>query len=470
MNIDFTKDTYVCGKIGENNADNLVITVPTGMRTEGSRYRIAFFGVGNELPVRTEELTMDENNKLTYALTNGITSMVTADVTLEEYNGDDVIRKSDMFHLIFDPAVPDGEDGVTNSTPVIEQINANTDARHTHSNKGTVDKLGESDGKLTFDGAEVRPDDYTAGDGISISSNEISVKIDGESVVLNDDGELEADVDIPEEVYVFTATTMGYKHNDETIADADIWGAINDAITNGKSVIFSYRNRYMAFSHKDVYGVLYFSCAGDTNNVYCYSINRQGTLTSCDYNNASSSDLSTLSSRIVDLRDGKVDKINGKQLSTCDYTPEERSKLTGIEAGANNYTLPTASDSTLGGVKVDGSTITIDSNGVISSQGGSGDVADVYVDGASVLDSDNIAQIDLTGKQNTVYYGSTEPEDATNGDIWVDSSDTVADSISASDVAYGQSNVGDELSTLSAQIVEINEILDGLDTALADLL
>ena len=33
------------------------------------------------------------------------------------------------------------------------------------------------------------------------------------------------------------------------------------------------------------------------------------------------------------------------------------------------YTLPTASTSTLGGVKVDGSTITIDGNGVISSAG-----------------------------------------------------------------------------------------------------
>lgn len=38
----------------------------------------------------------------------------------------------------------------------------------------------------------------------------------------------------------------------------------------------------------------------------------------------------------------------------------------------SNYTLPTASTTTLGGVKVDGTTVTVDSNGVISAAGGSG--------------------------------------------------------------------------------------------------
>ena len=53
------------------------------------------------------------------------------------------------------------------------------------------------------------------------------------------------------------------------------------------------------------------------------------------------------------------------------YTTTEKNKLSGIEANANNYSLPTASTSTLGGVKVDGITITI-ANGVISAVGGGG--------------------------------------------------------------------------------------------------
>lgn len=57
----------------------------------------------------------------------------------------------------------------------------------------------------------------------------------------------------------------------------------------------------------------------------------------------------------------------------------DKSKLDGIEAGANAYTLPTASTSTLGGIKPDGTTITVDaSTGVASAVGGSGTVDQTY--------------------------------------------------------------------------------------------
>lgn len=59
-----------------------------------------------------------------------------------------------------------------------------------------------------------------------------------------------------------------------------------------------------------------------------------------------------------------VAKESGKGLSTNDYTTEEKNKL----AGLNNYTLPTASAETLGGVKV-GSGLTI-SDGVLNATGG----------------------------------------------------------------------------------------------------
>lgn len=65
----------------------------------------------------------------------------------------------------------------------------------------------------------------------------------------------------------------------------------------------------------------------------------------------------------------KVDKVSGKGLSTNDYTTVDKQKLANIEAGANNYVLPTASASTLGGVKV-GANLSIDENGVLSATGG----------------------------------------------------------------------------------------------------
>ena len=46
----------------------------------------------------------------------------------------------------------------------------------------------------------------------------------------------------------------------------------------------------------------------------------------------------------------KVDKVDGKQLSTEDYTTAEKTKLAGIAEGANNYTLPTASANAKGGI------------------------------------------------------------------------------------------------------------------------
>ena len=69
----------------------------------------------------------------------------------------------------------------------------------------------------------------------------------------------------------------------------------------------------------------------------------------------------------------KVDKVAGKGLSTEDYTSIEKTKLAGIAASANNYSLPIASASVLGGVKA-GANITIDAAGVISASASGGAV------------------------------------------------------------------------------------------------
>lgn len=60
----------------------------------------------------------------------------------------------------------------------------------------------------------------------------------------------------------------------------------------------------------------------------------------------------------------KVDKVSGKVLSTNDYTTAEKNKLAGVAANANNYSLPAATSSVLGGVKT--STGITNSSGTIS--------------------------------------------------------------------------------------------------------
>lgn len=63
--------------------------------------------------------------------------------------------------------------------------------------------------------------------------------------------------------------------------------------------------------------------------------------------------------------DGKVDKDGNKVLSDVNFTTAYETKLKGLE----NYTLPTASAETLGGIKV-GAGLTISGEGTLSATGG----------------------------------------------------------------------------------------------------
>lgn len=94
----------------------------------------------------------------------------------------------------------------------------------------------------------------------------------------------------------------------------------------------------------------------DTNTTY--TLSKSGstiTLSGSDGTSSSIADADTTYSEVTSSASGLM-------------SAEDKSKLDGIAANANNYTLPTASASTLGGVKI-GSGISI-SNGVISVEGG----------------------------------------------------------------------------------------------------
>lgn len=97
----------------------------------------------------------------------------------------------------------------------------------------------------------------------------------------------------------------------------------------------------------------------------------------------------------------KVDKVNGKGLSTNDYTTTEKNKLAGIAEGANNYTLPTASADTLGGIKV-GANLTI-TNGVLSADAQAVDEATTTTAGLmSAADKVKLNGIDASADVNVI--------------------------------------------------------------------
>lgn len=111
---------------------------------------------------------------------------------------------------------------------------------------------------------------------------------------------------------------------------------------------------------------------------------------------------------------GKVDAVSGKQLSTEDYTTAEKTKLAGIEANANNYTLPAATTSALGGVSV-GSNLAVDANGVLS-----GNYSNATTSAAGLMSAADKTALDA--KPN-IYVQSTQPSGLKAGDLWFEISD-----------------------------------------------
>ena len=130
-------------------------------------------------------------------------------------------------------------------------------------------------------------------------------------------------------------------------------------------------------------------------------------------------DLDMVTKKYVDdAAEAKVDKIEGKQLSTNDFTTEEKNKLNSLE----NYTLPAASADALGGVKI-GNNLAIDENGVLNID----DIDYSELENKPTLNgveiSGNMTSEDLGINSSNIAYGSEEPTDE-NTVVWIDPSGT----------------------------------------------
>lgn len=114
------------------------------------------------------------------------------------------------------------------------------------------------------------------------------------------------------------------------------------------------------------------------------------------------SQLNTLDADI----DNKVDKETGKGLSTNDYTNNEKNKLAGIEANANNYVHPTTSGNKhipsggssgkILGWSADGTAVWVDPSG------GGGSVNSVSIDSGTPYTPDGNGNVDLPAYPTTL--------------------------------------------------------------------
>lgn len=138
-------------------------------------------------------------------------------------------------------------------------------------------------------------------------------------------------------------------------------------------------------------------------------IEANATAVTVDSSITSSSTNPVQSSAIYTALAGKVDTETGKGLSTNDYTDAEKTKLAGIEANANNYSLPAATTSALGGVQV-GSNLAVDANGVLS-----GNYSNATTSAAGLMSAADKTSLDA---KPDVYVQSTQPSSLKAGDLW----------------------------------------------------
>ena len=112
--------------------------------------------------------------------------------------------------------------------------------------------------------------------------------------------------------------------------------------------------------------------------------------------------------KIVSLLNEKVDKEEGKSLSSEDFSLLLKEKLENLE----NYTLPIANEETLGGIKI-GSGLTINSEtGELTSAGGEEAAARAS---QSAIVAGNYAAQAIQAQQaidNKIWYGTMEEYNA----------------------------------------------------------
>ena len=158
----------------------------------------------------------------------------------------------------------------------------------------------------------------------------------------------------------------------------------------------------------------------------------------------------------------KVDKINGKGLSTNDYTTEEKNKLSGIEENANNYSLPIASSTVLGGIKI-GNGLSIDSNGVLSSNGGgSSDLSNYQTKTDNNLTTTNKT---IVGAINELDIEGIKAEDYDNDPVVV--GNNLVARVSA--LETNESEVLSRVDSLETNKSEVLSRVSTLETSKADV-
>lgn len=139
-------------------------------------------------------------------------------------------------------------------------------------------------------------------------------------------------------------------------------------------------------------------------------------------------DLAEVIGDVTDEKSGLLNPAYKAKLDSLDpattdmdglMSKEDKAKLNGIANNANNYVLPTADIDVLGGVKVDGISITIN-NGVIKANAGAPEATEFTINVSAWNPQTKICKIDLdidTSKRNMIEVNPASLDDWVNSRV-----------------------------------------------------
>lgn len=275
------------------------------------------------------------------------------------------------------PSIPTKTSDLTNDSNFVSDSNyVHTDNNYTTTDKNIVDNVTSNLANKVdkVSGKGLSTNDFTTAymnklNGIA-SGAEVNVQSDWSQTTTTDDSYIK---NKPTKLSDFTndsnfitntvSNLTNYYTKSNTYTKTEVDNLIATIVTLNILVVQSLPTSNI--STTTIY--LVPKATSETNNTYDEYINTDGTTQGWEKIGDTSVDLSNYytKSQADALLSNKVDKVSGKGLSTNDFTTTLKNKLNGIEANANNYSLPTSSSSVLGGIKI-GSNLSIDSDGVVS--------------------------------------------------------------------------------------------------------
>ena len=167
--LNFADNRYDCeaGIIGEHYATELIVTPPAIMPTEAV-YRLCFEPGG-----LSEIILQTTDGVFSYPLPSAVTATPYCCVTLIGYVGSEQIYKSRMVRLHFSQTA-DGDNSIDPQQPgIVDEVNQNTAARHSHANKAVLDLLSESDGKPTYNGEALGGGGASTAEDVSYTNTQL---------------------------------------------------------------------------------------------------------------------------------------------------------------------------------------------------------------------------------------------------------------------------------------------------------